>query len=70
MIELDLSKQCTCFLELQTWSSRMKAGAVAIAEIAKEIGLDMACREELLLAPFTFLSGSKKFFVQPGIVEA
>src|SRR5882724_647516 len=46
---LRFSKQLARRVEVETWIAREQLGRVAVAEVAQEVGLDMAVGEVLLL---------------------
>ena len=63
------SEQRTCLGKLQAWTSGIYLRAIPVTEIAEEIRFDVTFGKELLLTVFA-TTGSEKFLIDPGIIEA
>jgi hypothetical protein len=67
---VDVSKHLAGFFKGEPRPARTELCGVAVAEIAQEVGFDLAFAEKLLRCALASFARAEEFFVQPVVVEA
>lgn len=64
------SQQRTCLVKFQPGTAWEKLRWIAVSQVAKKVGLDMARGKEFLLASFALLARAEKFFVHLRVIKS